>query len=123
MKKFLTIIIFCLISNSSFADKLQGSFFCEEKFADGSSGKFTLKIFEDNILVRDIRFKEPSKYKKIYQLDNFRFNYKMFVSDFYGELYIIYPTKNENKIPFVSVVTGNPLSDRNIIGEGTCDKV
>lgn len=123
MKKFFTVIILCLISNSSFADKLNGSFFCERKFTDGSSDKLTMKIVEDYMSLRTIGFKKWEKYQKKYQIDNHTVNYKVFASDLYGMVYIVYQTKNENKIGFVEVITYTNLLQQTLIAEGTCYRV
>ena len=63
MKKFLTVLIFCLISNSAFAEKLQGTFFGEEKFTDGSGRSFTLKINGSDMSVRDTAADDAKRHR------------------------------------------------------------
>ena len=123
MKKFLTVLMFCLISSSVFAERLQGTFFCELKFSDGSSSKFTMKINGSNMSERDTRDDWSTKYKEVFYADHYDKMYTIFVSlNSNQNLYIVSPTEKKNRISFTYV---SPViyMDKSSVGKGMCDRV
>jgi hypothetical protein len=123
MKKFLTVLIFCLMSNSAFAEKLQGTFFCELKFSDGSGSKFTMKINGSDMSKRDVRDDKGTKYKEVFFADHYDKMYTVFVSlNINQSLYIVSPTEKKNRISFTYV---DPLiyMDESAVGKGMCDRI
>ena len=123
MKKFLIVLIFCLISNSAFAEKLQGTFFGEEKFTDGSGSSFTLKINGSDMSVRDTRDDWSTKYREVFYADHYDKMYTIFVSlNSNQHLYIISPTEKINKIS-TSFVGPVIYRDKSLVARGMCDRV
>jgi hypothetical protein len=123
MKKFLTVLIFCLMSISAFAEKLQGTFFCEEKFTDGSSSRFTIKINGSDMSLRDTRDDWSTKFKQVFYADNYNKMYTIFVSlNSNQHLYIISPTEKKNKISTTFV---GPIiyRDKSLVARGMCDRI
>ena len=123
MKRLLIIFIFCFISHSAFADKIQGTFFCEEKFSDGSGSKFTMKINGSDMSQRDVRDDWSVKYKEVFYADHFDKMYTVFVSQNSNQnLYIVSPTEQKNRISFTYV---NPViyMDKSSVGKGMCDRI
>ena len=127
MKKLLIIFIFYFISHSAFANKIQGSFICEDKSSDGEVNKFTLTINGSamTIRIKISRIKISTtgvKYKEIFFADHLDISYTIFASQpSYRVLYIVSPTKDEDRISFSYV---NPVNstDKHIIGKGMCDR-
>ena len=116
-------MVFSLISHSAFADKIQGTFFCEEKFSDGSGSKFTMKINGSDMSQRDVRDDWSVKYKEVFYADHFDKMYTVFVSQNSNQnLYIVSPTEQKNRISFTYV---NPViyMDKSSVGKGMCDRI
>jgi hypothetical protein len=114
--------MFCFISHSAFADKLQGNFFCELKFSDGSGNKFIMKINGSNMSVREVQDDFSIKYKEVFFADHYDKLYTIFVSqDSNQNLYIVSPTEKKNRISFTYV---RPViyMDESSVGKGMCDK-
>jgi len=124
MKRLLIIFIFCFISHSAYADKIQGHFFCEEKFPDGSGSKFTLKINGTNMSNKDIRDDKGIKYKEVYFSDYLDEQYTIFVMKEHSSqfVYILSPTENKNKISttFINTVT---YKNKSSVAKGMCDRI
>ena len=123
MKRLLIILVFSLFSHSVFADKIQGTFFCEEKFSDGSGSKFTMKINGSDMSQRDVRDDWSVKYKEVFYADHFDKMYTVFVSQNSNQnLYIVSPTEQKNRISFTYV---NPViyMDKSSVGKGMCDRI
>ena len=123
MKRLLIILTLCFISHSAFAEKLQGTFFCEEKFSDGSGSKFTMKINGSDMSQRDVRDDWSVKYKEVFYADHFDKMYTVFVSQNSNQnLYIVSPTEQKNRISFTYV---NPViyMDKSSVGKGMCDRI
>ena len=122
MKKLLIIFIFYFISHSAFANKIQGSFICEEKSSDGEVDKFTLTINGSAMSIRIKISTTGFKYKEVFFSDHLDISYTIFASQpSYRVLYIVSPTKDEDRISFSYV---NPVNstDKHIIGKGMCDR-
>ena len=68
MKKFLTVLIFCLISSSAFAQKIEGSFTCIKKYiTDGSGSKFKLVVNGSKMSTKDLEVSfGGSDYKEVF---------------------------------------------------------
>lgn len=123
MKRLLIILTLCFISHSAFAEKLQGTFFCEEKFSDGSGSKFTMKINGSDMSQRDVRDDWSVKYKEVFYADHFDKMYTVFVSQNSNQnLYIVSPTEQKNRISFTYV---DPViyMDKSSVGKGMCDRI
>ena len=122
MKKLLIIFIFYFISHSAFANKIQGTFICEGKSSDGDVNKFTLTINGSAMSIRIKISTTGVKYKEIFFADHLDITYTIFASQpSYRVLYIVSPTKDEDRISFSYV---NPVNstDKHIIGKGMCDR-
>ena len=122
MKKLLIIFIFYFISHSAFANKIQGSFICEGKSSDGEVNKFTLTINGSAMTIRIKISTTGVKYKEIFFADHLDISYTIFASQPSNRvLYIVSPTKDEDRISFSYV---NPVNstDKHIIGKGMCDR-
>lgn len=122
MKKLLIIFIFYFISHSAFANKIQGSFICEGKSSDGEVDKFTLTINGSAMSIRIKISTTGVKYKEVFFADHLDISYTIFASQpSYRVLYIVSPTKDEDRISFSYV---NPVNstDKHIIGKGMCDR-
>ena len=111
------------MSISAFAEKLQGTFFCEEKFTDGSSSRFTIKINGSDMSLRDTRDDWSTKFKQVFYADNYNKMYTIFVSlNSNQHLYIISPTEKKNKISTTFV---GPIiyRDKSLVARGMCDRI
>ena len=128
MKKLLIIFIACFIFNPAYADKIQGHFYCEYKFPDGSGESTTLKINMKKMLYRDTSYSGFTEYKEVYYSDVIDKQYTIFVmAKNYSQMVIfLSPTKKKNKVSFTKIFTDTSRKEIEktvIIGQGMCDRI
>ena len=124
MKRYLSVLILCLISFPAFGNKVQGHFFCEETFPDGSSGKFTIKVNSKDMSAKSIGSSLSTEWKEIYYSDYPSEQYTIFVmkTNTSQMIRIVSPTENKNKITTTYVNTAT-YRDKSMVALGVCDRI
>lgn len=121
MKKLLLALAIFFISSPTYADRIQGHFFCEQKFPDGSSGKFVLKVNEDRMTYKHVDTGRLNEYEEVYHSDN-SFTSNTIYVDSLGNIYVLSPTENKNKISTTYINT-EIWKDKSVVAHGLCDKI
>jgi len=124
MKRLIVIFILSIISFPTYADKVQGHFFCEEKFPDGSGGKFTIKVTGKDMSTKSIGSSFSSEYKEIYYSDYLDEQYTIFVmkQNTSQMIRILSPTENKNKITTTYINTAT-YREKSMVAHGICDRI
>ena len=122
MKRFLIILIISLFSYSAFADKIQGHFFCEKKFPDGSGSKFTIKVDNKKMIIKELRKGEKTEYKEIYFADSYLKEFTIFVQPNSNIVLFLAPIDKNRKIK-VTTFSANIFDEKNMIAHGLCDRI
>ena len=122
MKKLLIIFTFCFISHSAFADKLQGNFYCKDKYPDGSGGKFTLKINGPTMITKDVGYDFNTEYKEVFFSEKKGYSIYVPTKNLGLAIYVIAPTEQNNRITLTKIDNENYYT-KSVIAHGTCDRV
>ena len=124
MKKLLLALALFFIFQPAYADKIQGHFFCDEIYPDGTSSKFTIKVNGRNMSNRDIRDDWDTEYKEVYFSDFNDEQYTIFVitKNTSQMVYILSPTENKNKISTTYINTAT-YKDKSTVAHGMCDRI
>ena len=123
VKKFITVLMFCLISSSVFAQKIEGSFTCISKYiTDGSGSKFKLVVNGSKMSTKDLEVSfGGSDYEEVFF--STKKNYSVFVQvgNNFERLLIIAPTENDNNIMITEYDTED-YYQKSVIAQGTCNR-
>ena len=122
MKKLLIIFIFCFISHSAFADKIQGNFVCEYEFLDGSGGKMTLKVKGTQMFKKLEEISSVTQYKEVFFSEKKEYSVFVQIENTFESLYMVAPTENKNKIMITQYDTENYYT-KSVIAQGMCDRI
>ena len=130
MKFVITTLLFLgliLITTSefAFADKIQGHFFCESKYPDGSGGKFTIKVNGSKMTVKDVGYDIITKYKELYYADFYREEFTVFVMSENNDqaIYILSPIENTKDRISTTRINTSDYQIKSMIAQGTCDRI
>ena len=124
MKKLFIFFIFYFTIFPVLAEKVQGHFFCEEKFPDGSGGKFTIKVTGKDMTTKSIGSSFSSEFKEVYYSDFLDEQYTIFVMKTNTSQFvrILSPTENKNKITTTYINTAT-YREKSMIAHGSCDRI
>ena len=128
MKKLLLALAVFFISSPTYADRIQGHFFCEEKFPDGSSAKFTLKVNGDRMTTKQYHDLTDdyvsSEYEEVYHSDLSFDSYTIYAGSL-QTIYVLSTIENKNKISTTYITTFFNTVDENeiMVAHGLCDKI
>ena len=124
MKKLLLALAVFFISPPTYADRIQGHFFCEEKAPDGSSRKITLKVNGDRMTYRNVDIDVSFEYEEVYHSDRSYESYTIYV-DSHRRIYVLSLTENKNKISttYISHILNSVNGNKSMVIQGLCAKI
>ena len=126
MKKLLLALALFFIFQPAFADKIQGHFFCDEKYPDGSGEKFTLKVRGNKMSYLRVG-DDPSwagEWKEVYFSDYIDEQYTIFImsKNTSQMIYVLSPTEDKNKISTTYINTAT-YKDKSMVAHGRSDRI